>query len=72
MTYSRVPPNLLQSTYPGRLARYSQQHKRRSDAVINLGANIGDRLAIVGDISKKFMGTLIVKYDAEVLVELHR
>ena len=54
--------------YPVDLRDIRSNTKDGQDAIENLGAHIGERLAIVGDISIPNLCNSLVKYDASILV----
>jgi hypothetical protein len=60
--------SVTQGQYPIDLRDIRSNTKDGQAAIENLGASIGDRLAIVGDISIPNLCNSLVKYDASILV----
>lgn len=60
--------SVTQNRYPVDLRDVRNNTKDGRQAIENLGANVGDRLAIVGDISIPNLCNALVKYDASILV----
>ena len=60
--------SVTQGTYPVDLRDIRSNTQDGEHAIANLGANVGDRLAIVGDISIPNLCNALVKYDASILV----
>lgn len=60
--------SVTQGTYPVDLRDIRSNTQDGEHAIANLGANVGDRLAIVGDISIPNLCNALVKYDAKILV----